>query len=227
MTDLYNTKNLINNIETDWKDILLSIIEPYANNIDKELNESKQKYTKNFIYPKEQDIFRCFNYFNVNEMKVLILGQDPYHTPNVAMGLAFSCPNNVQMPPSLRNIFKELQRCYNGELRTNTDLSDWSKQGVLLLNTSLSVVINTPNGHSNIWKDFINDLLKYIGNMKDIVVMLWGNSAKQYKILFKDCYILEHTHPSPLSRKPFIGNNHFVLCNEYLREKGKEEIIWV
>jgi uracil-DNA glycosylase len=215
----------IKSLKTDWKNILLPIFEKYSKQITSVLEEDSKKYK---IFPEDNLIFNCFNFFNVSDLKVLIIAQDPYIHYGEAMGLAFSVPENCKIPPSLRNIFKELQRCYNKE-RTNPDLSDWAKQGVLLLNIALTVKEGESGSHIEHWADFTEDVVKYItSNCKGIVYIHWGNHAK-YNSKFVDIsnnLLLEWTHPSPLSRKPF-DNNHFVLCNKYLKEIGKEEIKWI
>lgn len=220
-------EKIILEIKTDWKDILLELIQPYKNKINDLYN------TKEEIYPDNNKIFDCFNYFNINDLQVIILGQDPYQNTNYANGLCFSTPNTLLtktnkkfIPASLKNIFKELKNNYNKE-RIDTDLSDWSLQGVLLLNVSLSVIKDKSGSHLHIWKDFTNDILNWIScNLNNkICIMLWGNYAKSYSYIFNktNFYILEHTHPSPLSRKPFIGNNHFILCNNFITKP----IIWL
>jgi uracil-DNA glycosylase len=207
------------NVSTDWSDVLYPLCQKH--NV---INTNDAS-----IFPPQEHIFRAFSFFNMNDLKVVIIGQDPYHTKTLADGLCFSVPNGSKMPPSLRNIFKELERSYNVK-RTDTDLSDWAKQGVLLINTAFTVEENKPGSHAKHWKNFTRELLTHIGqNSEHVIYMLWGNHAQSYE----DCInvsrnmILKHTHPSPLSRKPFVGNNHFVLCNEYLIHNSKECIKWI
>jgi uracil-DNA glycosylase len=220
-------KNILNiakeNIITDWKDIIVNIIKD--NNIDFDIDED--------TLPKSVLIFNCFNFFNINDLKVIILGQDPYQNEGYANGLAFSVPDNIKLkngkkliPASLKNIFKELERCYNIK-RNNPELYDWAEQGVLLLNTALTVSKNNSGSHINKWKIFTTKLLEWISlNIHNkIVIICWGTHAMKYSNLFyKDNHkILYHTHPSPLSRTPFVGNNNFIDCNNWL----EEPIIWL
>lgn len=222
----FSVRTLIEQLKTDWKHVLLDLVDPYSSLIDEMLSKDIESYTSTFILPEKDNIFRCFNYFDIKDMKAMILGQDPYHTLGVADGLCFSAKKGSRMPPSLRNIFKELEHNYNAS-RDNTELEDWAQQGVLLLNTALTVVVNTPESHLRVWNSFIHDILAYIGKNTGIVVMLWGNKARAYSDLFNNCYVLQHSHPSPLARASFIGNNHFIKCNEYLIQNKKKPIKWL
>lgn len=211
-------KKLINeSVITNWKDILINCIEPYEDIINTKLS-NEYATTKN-IFPDISLVFNCFNYFNVEDIKCIIIGQDCYHTPGVANGLCFSHSQqkNNRLQPSLRNIFKELQRT-EGFMRSNSDLSDWAQQGCLLLNMSLTVLEGTPNSHANIWSDFMNNVIKWIaGNVKNVCVMLWGNFAQKVEIYFNETnnIILKAGHPSPLNTKhPFVGCGHFKKCRE-------------
>lgn len=213
--------NLISKLNTDWKQPLKTLIEPYASTIDSTLT------TKTKIVPPKHLIFDAFNKFNIQDTKVVIISQDPYIKPGEAMGLCFSVPNGFKIPPSLRNIFKELERSYSLK-RTNTDLSDWADQGVLLLNTSLTTIEGISGQHMAIWKDFTKEVIKYLtGQTSNIVYILWGAHAQTFESLIPtDNLILKHSHPSPLSRVPFVGNNHFILCNTYLEKHFKQPIDW-
>lgn len=211
-------KKLINeSVITNWKDVLINCIEPYEDIINTKLS-NEYATTKN-IFPDISLVFNCFNYFNVEDIKCIIIGQDCYHTPGVANGLCFSHSQqkNNRLQPSLRNIFKELQRT-EGFMRSNSDLSDWAQQGCLLLNMSLTVLEGTPNSHANIWSDFMNNVIKWIaGNVKNVCVMLWGNFAQKVEIYFNETnnIILKAGHPSPLNTKhPFVGCGHFKKCRE-------------
>ena len=196
-------------------------MQPYKEKINRELSKEYEIYLEDNIYPPKEFIFRCFNYFNINETRAIILGQDPYQNKGYADGLSFSISGSNKTPKSLNNIFKELERSY-GIKRTKNSLEDWAEQGVLLLNTSLTVIDNNSGSHIKIWKEFINSILEWIGNnVKDICIMLWGNHAISYSNLFTNQLILTHTHPSPLSRKPFMGNNHFIECNKYCKKMIK------
>ena len=182
------------------------------------------------IFPKGGNIFRAFNQTPFDKIKIVIIGQDPYHGNGQANGLCFSVNKGIPIPPSLHNIFKELNRDIGMKLPPHGDLTNWAEQGVLLINTALTVRENKSGSHAKIWKSFTTDLIKYIGmNSSNVVFMLWGAHAKSYKefINSENNLILEHSHPSPLSRKPFVGNNHFVLCNDYLKARNIPIIKWV
>tara|TARA_Y100000748_G_C15493768_1_gene487460 strand:- start:211 stop:792 length:582 start_codon:yes stop_codon:yes gene_type:complete len=182
------------------------------------------------IFPPIELRFAAFDMCSFETMQVCILGQDPYHGQGQAMGLSFSVPTNMKIPPSLRNIFKELKNDLGIE-RNNPDLTDWAKQGILLLNTSLSVREHCPNSHSKIWKDFGDNIIKFISdNKQDIIFILWGkaSTSKSDLIDSKKHYILTASHPSPMSanRGGFFGCKHFSKTNEILQKLGKKEIIW-
>ncbi|MBP5779333.1 MAG: uracil-DNA glycosylase, partial [Campylobacter sp.] len=174
--------------------------------------------------------FNAVNITPFDEVKVVILGQDPYHGLNQAMGLSFSVPKGVKIPPSLINIFKELQMEFGYEIPKNGDLTDWAKQGVLLLNSSLSVAANKPNSHSKFgWQIFTDSVIKILSQKRqNLVFMLWGNYAKAKANLIDENrhLILKAAHPSPLAGGAFFGCNHFKKCNEYLKSHNKNEIDW-
>ncbi|MGB5033337.1 MAG: uracil-DNA glycosylase, partial [Saprospiraceae bacterium] len=182
------------------------------------------------VYPPSELMFNAFNLCPFDKLKVVILGQDPYHQPGLAMGLAFSVPIGQKIPPSLRNIYKELNRDLHIPIPSHGDLSTWAKQGVLLLNTSLSVLKNQPNSHQNIgWKDFTNHIITLLNDQKsNIVFLLWGNHARSKRDLIdpQKHAILESPHPSPLARGGFYGNNHFSTTNIYLESKKIAPIDW-
>lgn len=183
------------------------------------------------FYPNEADVFNAFTYFeNTEDIKVVILGQDPYHGKNEANGLAFSVNNDIKIPPSLRNIFKEIKRSYPNTSHTTGDLSYWAKQGVFLLNTILTVRPNKPASHEHIgWQLFTEDVIAALGKEKNKVFFLWGNKAIKYKKLIDDKQnlVLFSAHPSPLSaNKGFLGNDHFIKANHYLIKTNKLPIDW-
>lgn len=189
------------------------------------------EYANNQVYPPRDMIFNAFELTPYDKIKVVILGQDCYHGEGQAMGLSFSVPKNIKIPPSLRNIFKEIENEY-GIKRENGDLSDWAEQGVFLLNTHLTVLEGNPLSHKKIgWEIFTDEVIKYIElNDSPIVYLLWGNEAqKKERIITNPNHIvLKSVHPSPLSAsRGFFGNNHFIGCNNYLRNNGIEEINWV
>lgn len=177
-------------------------------------------------------MFSAFEYTNIEDVKVVILGQDPYHDDNQAHGLAFSVKHGVSVPPSLRNIYKELSNSVDSfTIPPHGNLVPWAKQGVFLLNTTLTVEAHKPNSHKDIgWGTFTDSVIKTISsNGENVVFMLWGGHARNKKILI-DCdkhFVLETSHPSPLSSyRGFLGCNHFVKCNAYLEKTGSHEIDW-
>lgn len=185
------------------------------------------EYSKCVCYPTKENIFKAFG-CDLNEIKVVILGQDPYHDGS-ANGLAFST-NSGKFPASLRNIANELKNEYSKDCLLSSDLTHWAEQGVLLLNTALTVREHEPNSHSKIgWSLFTDNVVKYINNIEQpIVFMLWGRKAQEKKVLLNNSkhIILESGHPSPLSVKKFYGNNHFLKANEFLSSNGLKEIDW-
>ncbi|EAK0118021.1 uracil-DNA glycosylase, partial [Campylobacter coli] len=172
----------------------------------------------------------AFNLCPLKEIKIIILGQDPYHQPNQAMGLSFSVPKNVKIPPSLNNVFKELQNDLNITPAKSGDLSSWAKQGVLLLNSILSVEAGKPASHSSWgWQEFSDAVISKLSLEKSgLIFILWGNYAKSKKALIdtKKHFILEAAHPSPLARTGFLGCKHFSKANEILKNLGKKPINW-
>lgn len=182
------------------------------------------------IYPLEENIFSAFNYTPLDKVRVVILGQDPYHEPMQANGLAFSVCNGVVLPPSLKNIFKELQADIGGELRTNGELFDWASQGVLLLNSALTVVEHNANSMASLWADFTDSVIKTVNELdRPVVFVLWGNNARKKARLItnKRHHIIESAHPSPLSAsRGFFGSKPFSKINEFLKADGLDEIIW-
>lgn len=190
----------------------------------------KNEYKNKIIYPEYKDIFNALKYTDYDEVKVVILGQDPYHGENEAHGLSFSVKEGVQMPPSLRNIFKELKNDIGIE-RTQTDLSDWAKQGVLLLNSIMTVVKDTPLSHKDKgWEIFTDSIIKKLGEReKPLVFILWGNYARSKKELIKNTnhLIIENVHPSPLSAsRGFFGSKPFSKTNVFLEKNGINKIEW-
>lgn len=184
------------------------------------------------IFPPSNSIFSAYNNTPLNEVKVVIIGQDPYHGLNQANGLSFSVNKEVAHPPSLQNIFKELVNEYHFHYPTDGDLLPWAKQGVLLLNTTLTVRSGEANSHKDLgWQKFTDATIKAISeNREGVVFLLWGGFAKKKAKLInkKKHSILESGHPSPLSanRGYWFGNNHFIKTNELLKSKGVEEIDW-
>ncbi len=190
----------------------------------------KSEYKTKRIYPEYEHIFDAFRYTDYDQVKVVILGQDPYHGDNEAHGLSFSVREGVAMPPSLRNIFKELQNDV-GVKRTQTDLTDWAKQGVLLLNSIMTVVKDHPLSHKEKgWEIFTDNVIRKLGKRKEpMVFVLWGSYARSKKNLIENSNhkIIESVHPSPLSaNRGFFGSKPFSQINQFLKENNMEEIHW-
>lgn len=208
---------------TDWDPVIDALKAKHANVFQTLAQESVD------VYPPHPCIFNAFHHTNIADTRVVILGQDCYHGPGEANGLAFSVPDGVRTPPSLLNVFKELHREYpDSSIRKNTDLTDWAKQGVVLLNTALTVRHKSPGSHIALWKPFTTDLVIHLANStRNVVYMLWGNHAISYVPYIDQLnnLVLTHTHPSPLSRKPFTCG-HFAQANEYLQKHGKRPVNW-
>ena len=217
-------------MEPSWKKALSYLFDkPYFLQIATHLKT--ERATKTVIYPKGSLIFNAFNQTPYDKVKVVILGQDPYHNPGQAMGLSFSVPEGIKPPPSLMNIYKELNKDIGLAIPTTGDLTKWANQGVLLLNAALTVRENEPASHAKIgWMEFTNDVIKHLSNeKKGIVFLLWGNFAQQ-KMIYIDATkhkIYKAAHPSPLSaRNGFFGCKHFSLTNEYLVNNNIDPIDW-
>jgi uracil-DNA glycosylase len=212
-----------------WKLLLTDLMAKY--DIENKINYEHEHINRNLaVLPNPDLVFAAFNHFSLDELKVVIIGQDPYINNEQAMGLSFSVPEGVKLPPSLKNVYKCIENtCDTSMDFKKGDLTKWAEQGVLLLNTTLTVFEKISNSHKKIWKGFSLDLLKYISdNTSGVVFLLWGNDARKLKstIDIDKHHILEHTHPSPLSRKSFVDCDHFIRTNEILHEKGKTEIDW-
>jgi len=218
-------------IESSWKKVLTPLFEkPYFTQITNHLKTEKE--LNRTIYPKGSLIFNAFNQTPFNEVKVVILGQDPYHQPGQAMGLSFSVPDGIKIPPSLLNIYKELNKDIGMPIPTTGNLTKWAAQGVLLLNSVLTVRANEPASHSKIgWTDFTNDIIKIISaQQNNVVFLLWGNFAHQKQLLIDTTKhkILKAAHPSPLSaHNGFFGTKPFSSANQYLSLHHKNPIDWM
>lgn len=220
------------NFEPSWLAVLK---EEFEKSYFKELKRFllSEEMRGEVIYPNNNDIFTAFELTPFDKVKVVILGQDPYHGINQAHGLSFSVQKGVKIPPSLRNIFKELQNEFiDFEVPQNGDLTNWAKQGVLLLNATLTVGACKPGSHQKQgWELFTDEVIKTISNRKEhLVFILWGNYAQQKEILIdaKKHLILKSTHPSPFSaHNGFFGSKPFSKTNEYLKEHGREMIDWL
>jgi len=191
----------------------------------------KYEYNNYIVYPDMYDLFNCFRYTPLNELKAVILGQDPYHEPNQAHGLCFSVKKGVALPPSLLNIYKEIQSDLGIREPLCGDLTKWAKEGVLLLNTTLTVREHRANSHSKCgWGWFTDSVIKLISeNTQNTVFILWGGNARSKVPLIDEGkhLILQCAHPSPLSAySGFFGCRHFSKTNEYLTSHGKKPIDW-
>jgi len=217
-------------IETSWKNILGKEFEkPYF----KDLTEFiKNEYITHQCFPEGKDIFTAFNNCNFEQLKVVIIGQDPYHNYGQANGLCFSVNDTIKQPPSLVNIFKELNTDVGKSIPTNGNLLDWAKQGVFLLNATLTVRAHQAGSHQNKgWEQFTDTVIEQISlHKKNVVFMLWGGFAqkKGRKINAEKHLILKCGHPSPLSanRGYWFGNKHFSKTNAYLKKHNLKEIDW-
>jgi len=217
-------------LEATW----LKKLEPefkksYMQDLRKFLLEEKSSYK---VYPPSSEIFNAFSYTPFDSVKVVIIGQDPYHGAGQAHGLCFSVQDGITFPPSLINIFKELERSFEGfKMPKSGNLSAWAKQGVFLLNSSLSVRANQANSHANKgWEPFTDKVIEVLNAEKNnLVFMLWGSYAKNKgKFIDRTRHlVLEAVHPSPLSaHRGFIGCDHFAKANQYLEEHGFKTIDW-
>jgi uracil-DNA glycosylase len=191
----------------------------------------KEEYRTQTVYPPGKEIFKAFDSCNFDDVKVVIIGQDPYHGPGQANGLCFSVHDGIRMPPSLVNIFKEIRDDLNKPIPSSGDLSRWANQGVLLLNATLTVRASTPGSHQNKgWEAFTDAVIKKISEEKEhLVFLLWGAYAqKKGEIIDRNKHlVLMSAHPSPFSAdRGFFGCKHFSKANEYLKNKGLKEIDW-
>ena len=211
-----------------WKPFLKSEFKkPYFEELAKLLH---QAYEVKTIYPKKSQVFSAFS-TDLNEVKVVILGQDPYHTPGAAEGLAFSVPDSQPIPPSLINIYKEIDNDIGHHQNKTGSLKNWQKQGVLLLNTVLTVEAHRAGSHRGKgWETFTTATIEYLNKTRPhLVFLLWGRDARNKKSLIDQSkhLVLESPHPSPLSAHTgFFGNHHFSKANHFLAEHGESEIVW-
>jgi len=217
-------------IEESWKAVLNTEFEkPYFANIKKSLMDDKQKGIA--IYPAGPLVFNAFNTTSFNNVKVVILGQDPYHGKGQAHGLSFSVPEGIKAPPSLKNIFKEIQSDLNIEPPEHGNLTTWAKQGVFLLNAMLTVRASQPASHQKIgWQNFTNAVINTLSDKREgLVFMLWGRFAQNKSELIDHTkhLVLKAAHPSPFSaHNGFFGCQHFSKANTYLKAQGLDEIKW-
>lgn len=222
------TETVAPKIEETWKAALEDEFNtPYFTKLVDFVKEESKHYT---IYPAGKNIFAAFDNTPLTAVRVVLLGQDPYHGPGQAMGLCFSVPENIAIPASLKRIYKELHDDVGIKIPDHGDLTYWAKQGVFLINAVLTVIAKKPGSHKNIgWQQFTDSVIKTISDKKEgVVFLLWGNFAKAKKSLIDQSkhYILESPHPSPLAGNGFFGNHHFSKTNELLVKQGKTPIDW-
>lgn len=200
----------------------------YFKNILNKLDEEEKK--GKIIYPSKENWFNVLK-MNPENIKVVVIGQDPYHGENQAHGYSFSVKKGIKIPPSLKNIYNEIENEYSYTMsKSNGDLTPWVEQGVFLLNSILTVEKSNPASHKNLgWDKFTDNLIKIISdNCENVVFLLWGKFAESKKNLINTSkhLVLISAHPSPYSAHNFFGNNHFLLANKYLKEKNIKEIDW-
>jgi len=215
-------------IDPTWKKVLeTEFVKPYWESLSKAVRDH---YKTTAVYPPARNIFRAFDLCPFNKVKVVIVGQDPYHGVSQANGLSFSVNDGIAIPPSLQNIYKEIHDDLNIVPSSSGDLSRWARQGVLMLNSVLTVLANKPASHSKIgWEQFTDSVIQSLNKRRShIVYMLWGRYAqsKGKAIDRKKNLVLTSAHPSPYSVAYFFGNHHFSKCNGYLTKHGIAPIDW-
>lgn len=216
-------------IEDSWKQALhYEFEQPYFQSLTAFLK--KEKAAGKQIYPPGGLIFNAFNTTPFDKVKVVIIGQDPYHNPHEAMGLSFSVPRGVRVPPSLRNIYKELQADLGHQPPAHGDLTAWARQGVFLLNAVLTVEHKAPRSHQKVgWEQFTDAVIRRLSEGREhLVFLLWGGFARQKKMLIDGHrhLILEAAHPSPLAGGAYFGSRHFSQANAYLQDNGLAPVDW-
>ncbi len=216
-------------IEESWKRVLAPEFEkPYFQHLVRQLHEEKR--AGRVIYPPGPLIFNAFNLTPFDKVKVVIIGQDPYHGPGQAEGLSFSVPHGVPLPPSLVNIYKEIESDLGVQLHKDGSLRGWAEQGVFLLNAVLTVRAGQPTSHSRIgWAEFTDAVIRTLSDRREgLVFLLWGNFARSKGALIDTSRhsVLEAPHPSPLARGAFFGCRHFSKANQILAAQGLSPIDW-
>lgn len=224
--DHVDTKDI--HIESSWKRHLSDeFVKPYFIQLR---DFVRSEYVSEKVFPEPKNIFRAFDLCPFDKVKVVIIGQDPYHGKGQANGLSFAVNGDVSIPPSLKNIFKEIKNDLKVDPIQNGDLSRWAKQGVLLLNATLTVRAGSPGSHQNKgWEEFTDATIRVLSEQRrGLVFILWGNYAKKKgaHIDRRKHFVLESAHPSPFSATNFFGCRHFSRANNYLKSEGKEEIDW-
>ena len=215
-------------IDPTWKEALANeFSKPYW---EKLTTQVRNQYQTEVVYPPAVDVFRAFNLCPLDKVKVVIVGQDPYHGAKQANGLSFSVNNDIPLPPSLKNIFKEIENDLKITPEQSGDLSRWSKQGVLMLNSVLTVLASKPASHAGIgWEQFTDAVIQTLNAKRShIVYMLWGKYAQTKGLVIdrNKNLVLMSAHPSPYSVSMFYGHHHFSQCNQYLVQHGIEPIDW-
>lgn len=216
-------------IDLSWKDKLAGEFEkPYFHEL---INFVKEEYQQHTVYPPGKLIFNAFAHCSYEKVKVVIIGQDPYHNPGQANGLAFSVADGVRVPPSLQNIYKEVSSELDKPVPSSGNLERWADQGVLLLNATLTVRANKPGSHQNKgWERFTDAVIEILSREKEhLVFLLWGAYAQKKGSVIDETrhLVLKSAHPSPFAaNRGFFGNNHFIKTNDYLKAKGKEPVEW-
>lgn len=225
-----NLEKIINEtVNTDWKDLLLKID---TVSLNKALDREIEVFGEDFdIFPPQNLIFNCFDHFDIKKTKVIYIAQDPYPNKGEAMGMCFSVPDGIKLPPSLKNIYKEIQNDTGTDTSARSgDLTHWAKQGILLLNSALTVREGKSNSHQKYWKPYTNQLIKMISDETDgVIFILWGNNAQEKIKLIdtKKHHVIKGVHPSPLSAsRGFFGCKHFSKCNALLKKMDKSQIQW-
>ncbi len=216
-------------IEKSWKDVLQHEFEKEY--FKKLIKFVEQEYVTQTIYPKASEVFNAFELCPFSKVKVVIIGQDPYHGENQAHGLCFSVKKGVRTPPSLKNIYKELKADIGMEIPESGNLEHWAKQGILMINATLTVRASSAGSHQKKgWEEFTDAVIKKVSEQKEnVVFLLWGAYAQKKGQIIdrKKHHILESAHPSPFSaHRGFLGNKHFSKTNNYLKSVGKEAIKW-
>ncbi len=217
------------NIEDSWRKVLAGEFrKPYFDGIKDHLVKERNKGQK--IYPPGPLIFNAFNLTPFDKVKVVVLGQDPYHNPGEAMGLCFSVPKGVKIPPSLKNVYKEMHEDISFEIPDHGDLTSWAEQGIFLLNAMLTVRHRQAGSHKEIgWQKFTDAVISVLSEHREnLVFLLWGRFAQSKIPLINQLkhYVLTAAHPSPLARNAFSGCNHFSKTNSILQKIDKEPINW-
>jgi uracil-DNA glycosylase len=215
-------------IEASWRDALQSQFDlPYWQQLTERV---RQDYLDNTVYPPAPHVFRAFNLCPFDQVKVVIVGQDPYHGPGQANGLSFAVNDGVTLPPSLKNIFKEIEQDLGIKPNPSGDLSRWARQGVLLLNSVLTVQARQPTSHAGLgWEQFTDAVIYALNAQRHhIVYLLWGKYAQNKGAVIDRTQnlVLTSAHPSPYSATQFFGHHHFSLCNQYLSEHNLDPIDW-